>query len=125
MGRDGKPIEGLWEAMCRRWEPHGQAICHDEEAPFPVPPLGPSVSSRIPFKPHCALPQCLGQLTYPDTYRALSHLPSLCCKPRQFTSSHGEQVKQRWIFFVEGKQMDFELRWNVIYDFPEVQQICR
>lgn len=31
MGTRGK-------AMYGRWEPHRQAICHDEEAPFPVPP---------------------------------------------------------------------------------------
>ncbi|CAB1418016.1 unnamed protein product [Pleuronectes platessa] len=62
MGRNGKPIEGIWgrvgKAMYGHWEPYRQAICHDVEPHLAVPALGPGMSDRIPFKPHCTLSQC-------------------------------------------------------------------
>lgn len=64
-------------AMYGCWEPHGQAICHDEEGPSPFPPLGLSMSSHIPFKPHCTLLQCLAS-------RLTRYLPRcLVCPPRK------------------------------------------
>lgn len=61
MGTRGK-------AMYGHWEPYRQAICHDVEAHLPVPPLGPSTSDWIPFKPHCTLLQYLAS-------RPSRHLP--------------------------------------------------
>lgn len=85
-----------------RWEPHRQAIWRDEEAPFPIPPLRPSMSSCIPFTLHRALLQNLGsratrQLLHPFA-RSL-FLPVLTASPGSvypFTSSHGE-LKQGWL----------------------------
>lgn len=107
MGRDGKPTRGIWGreggGQCTaRWEPHRQAIWRDEEAPFPIPPLRPSMSSCIPFTLHRALLQNLGsratrQLLHPFA-RSL-FLPVLTASPGSvypFTSSHGE-LKQGWL----------------------------
>lgn len=61
------------EAMYGRWEPQRQAICHDEEVPFHVPPLGPSMSYCIPFKPRCVLLQT--QASWPAQH--LTHSSAL------------------------------------------------
>lgn len=125
MGRDGEPIVGVWvqggNAMYWCWETHRQAIWHDEEAPFPAPPFGPSTSSCVPFMPHCVLLQCLASWPtrhLPHSF-ALSRfpyfLPGLTVSPDSmypFTLSHWE-LKQRWIssegnrwescFWIEGE----------------------
>lgn len=78
MGTRGETTYGLWE-------PHRQAICHDEEAPFLIPPLGPACPPASPSSPTAHY--CNARFSWP-TCHTLSHSPCVCCKPWQHVSVH-------------------------------------
>lgn len=107
MGRDGKPVEGIWrmrvEAKHERWEPHRQAICQDKEVPFPSSPLRPSMSSTSRLSPlhSTAMPSLL---TDPTPATVFCTLHDSTVSPRIIVSVHIIRWRtEAEIDFIRGK----------------------
>lgn len=111
------------EGMYGRWKAQRQAIFHDEEGPLIFPPHGPSMSSCIPFKPHCTPLQS-------PTSSLTRQLPRSFAPWLSPPRALGGSVSARIIWWTEAevdffgeKWMEeaFELRLSVIYDFQQIR----
>lgn len=109
------------KAMYGRWEPHRQAICHDEEAT-----CSSSRTQHILLHPLQAWLRSTAvpcQLTDPTPASLTRILPLTPFFLYPFTSSLGELNQRLNSLEGNGWEMCLNWDWNVIYDFPEVQQI--
>lgn len=104
-----KNVGMMGKATYEHWKGHRQAICHDEEASFSVPPLRPSTLSCIPFKPHCSPRQCVAgwpprHLPYYLSFSVCSFLSSPASPQEAW---HQERSRQGFDFtHLRGKRFE-------------------